>query len=590
MTKLFYLIIRFIDRISEGLRHIKIPIRLIISYILVSVLPAIVVTNYSCYVVQKSLLDKMKDSSVQIAKSINHDITRYMADLLDISNSIINSTYMRKFLREYEQNTENESHDVLEHIKNNIPLSSLSDIYIEMGKGDIIHFAPKYSLASEELDRLREIAVKHGRQPMFLPVQLEDGSNGISLVRAIYSPKGIERLGFIYISATEQSLEEIYKNIDLGEGSFVCLFDSSGKMISSHGKSEDYQFGELLERVQSADMEHRDSFDIKTRGREYAVSFCKMNEIDLYIACLVPYSYLNSTVKEVRQHFYVFVVACLLICSFFTFIIYRSIALPLSNLRKHMIKAENDHLITKITDLNHDEIADVAKSFNHMIDEINTLIDDVQRSERQKSAEKLKALQAQINPHFLSNALNTVKWMASLQNADNIEKLITSLIQLLQVSMGKAEDLVPLSQEIEYIRNYIEIQSYKYLDKLAVEYDIDQEAEACLLPPFSIQPFVENAIIHGIEPKTGQGTIWINASRVGKEVVCVIKDNGVGFSNFKSWEEADQGDPKHISGIGIKNANERIKMFFGEDYGISFESIPGIYSKVKMRIPYTTKI
>lgn len=295
----------------------------------------------------------------------------------------------------------------------------------------------------------------------------------------------------------------------------------------------------------------------------------------------------EMSVQITNRYFYVFVIACLLFCSFFSYIIYRSIAVPLSKLRNHMILTEKDQILAKITDHNHDEISDVAKGFNHMVDEINRLIADVHRTEQQKSAEKLKALQAQINPHFLSNALNTAKWMASLINAENIENLITALIQLLQVSMGKVEDLVPLSQEITYIRYYMEIQSYKYLDKLTVEYDIDKDAEACLLPPFSIQPFVENAVIHGIEPKAGKGTIWINASRIGDEVICVIKDDGVGFSDHVSWEEVD--DPKYMSGIGIKNATERIKMFFGEDYGITFESIKGIYSKVKVRIPYAVR-
>ena len=252
-----------------------------------------------------------------------------------------------------------------------------------------------------------------------------------------------------------------------------------------------------------------------------------------------------------------------------------------------MIDVERDNFLEKISEHGRDEITDATKSFNIMIDEINRLMEEVHRSEQQKSAEKLKALQAQINPHFLSNALNTVKWMASIQNADNIENLIVSLIQLLQVSMGKVEDLVPLSQEIEYIRNYVDIQSYKYLDKLTVEYDIDQEAGNSLLPPFSIRPIVENAILHGIELKAGKGTIWINASCVGEDVICVVKDNGIGFSSYRFLEEADRTDPKHTSGIGIKNSNDRIKMFFGEEYGITHQSIPGIYTKVKVRIPYT---
>lgn len=589
MNKAFCRLFRFVDNISEVLRHIKIPTRLIISYVAVSVVPVIVIGSFSSYIAQKSVLEKMNASAAQITDSINNDTKRYLEDLLDISNSIIYSDYIQKFLTEYSQNPEdkNAPQGIVNYIKNNVSLSYLSDIRIIMENGDLIHYKPVYRLRSEEMEKLKNIVAQNDGLPVFVPVQLESNNRGVSLVRAVYSSVNLQKLGEIYITVTEKSLKDIYSSIDMGKGSEIYLMNSSGEMVYSNAKDTTFDAKKLLKEIESVESDDIWSFDFKTKSEKYAVTYSKMDNVDWYIVSLVPYSYLNSTVNKLKIYIYICVVICLLACSSFTIVINRSISIPLTNLRNHMINAGNSNLLGKVSDHCHDEITDVAKSFNSMIDEINGLIEDVHTSEQQKSAEKLKALQAQINPHFLSNTLNTLKWMAAMQNADNIENLTTSLIQLLQVSMGKVEDLVPLSKEIEYIRNYVEIQSFKYWDKFTVEYDIDEEAGDCLLPPFSIQPIVENAIIHGIEPKAGKGVIWISASRIGDDIVCVVKDNGIGFSSDKSLDEVGRVTPKHISGIGMNNVDERIKMFFGENYGVTYESIPGIYTKVKVIVPYT---
>ena len=574
---------RMIDWMVKELRHIRISTRLILSYVVVSIIPVLTIGGFSYYVTQKVVLEKMHNSLTQSIRSINVDSNRYLDELLQNSNNMIYSAYAQQLLKEYQESPDKEevARRILDHMKSNSLVSSLSDIRIAVDHEDVISYRVVYRLRSEEMERLEQIGEANEESPVFVPVKLESNQRGISLVRTIYSSSSLKEIGKLYYTVTEKGIQDICNGIEMEEGSNVYVISGDGDVVSSSGTVA-FEPEEILEK---AGQKSRGKFDMDIQGQKCFVTFSKMDQADWYIVCTVPYSSFNSAVSKLRLYIMTCVIICVFFCSFCTVLIHRSISLPLTNLRRHMLKAGNDALPKKLEDHNRDEIADVTQSYNNMVDEITKLVEDIHISEQQKSMEKLKALQAQINPHFISNTLNTIRWMASIQNAENIENLTVSLIQLLQVNMGKVEDLVTLKEEIDYVQSYVDIQSFKYWDKFTVEYDIDQEAGMCLLPPFSIQPIVENAIIHGIEPKAGKGTIWISASRVGDDVICMVKDDGVGLEEDK----LDDGGKKHVSGIGIRNVDERIKMHFGADYGIVCESIPGIYTKVKLRLPYIRK-
>lgn len=575
---------RMIDNLVRKLRHIRISTRLILSYVVVSIIPVLTIGCFSYYITQKVVLEKMHTSLTQSIKNINEESGRYLDELLNDSSNIIYSAYAQDLLKQYNAgiDQENTSEQILNHIKNNVALASLSDIRIVLNNEDLISYRVIYRLRSEEMARLEKIGEENPESPVFVPVKLESNQKGICLVRTIYSSNTLEEMGRLYFTVTEQRIKNICNEIDIAKGSEIYMINTQGEIVSATG-DVDFDTDEIVEKTGT---KKSGKFDIVIQGEKCFVTYCKMDDADWYIVCTVPYSDFNSTVNKLGLYIVLCMMICIFFCSFCTILIHRSISLPLKNLRGHMLKAGNDTLPQKLEDHNEDEIADVTQSYNDMVDEITKLVEDIHISEQQKSMEKLKVLQAQINPHFISNTLNTIRWMASLQNAENIENLTVSLIQLLHVNMGKVEDLVTLKEEIDYVQSYVNIQSFKYWDKFTVEYDIEEDAGRCLLPPFSIQPIVENAIIHGIEPKAGKGTIWISASRIGNDVICMVKDDGVGFTeeNFTLLGESAK---KHASGIGIKNVDERIKMHFGNEYGIVYESIPGIYTKMQLKLPYS---
>jgi len=222
-----------------------------------------------------------------------------------------------------------------------------------------------------------------------------------------------------------------------------------------------------------------------------------------------------------------------------------------------------------------------------MVGEIQQLLQDIKDNERQKRLVELKAYQAQINPHFLSNTLNTVRWLAQTQKATNIQSLVTSLIELLQVSMG-GDDFITLRQELEYLKDYINIQEYRYCDKFKIQYEIETEILEMPTPKFILQPIVENALIHGIDPLDHQGLIAIKGYREGQQIIITVTDNGVGIPPEKLgiiFQQDQNKDRQRFSSIGIYNVNERMKMYFGDSYGLKIESTPGVFTMVTIMLP-----
>lgn len=238
-----------------------------------------------------------------------------------------------------------------------------------------------------------------------------------------------------------------------------------------------------------------------------------------------------------------------------------------------------------------DEFRSIAESINKMELEIVNLLEEQKRESEIKKDLEFRMLQNQINPHFLYNTLNTIRWLASLQHADTIRDLTASLGRLLQ-NISKGSDKITIYEEMSLLDDYVMIQDIKYDGKITVNYHIKSpEVTQAFIIKFVFQPIVENAIFHGIEPKEdGIGTIDITLERVDNDVIIHIVDNGIGMTAEQTHKLLfpDQNDCNHrgLNGIGISNINTRLAMTYGVGYGLSITSAPGLYTDVQIRIPY----
>lgn len=235
------------------------------------------------------------------------------------------------------------------------------------------------------------------------------------------------------------------------------------------------------------------------------------------------------------------------------------------------------------------EIKVLSDSFAHMVDMIKQLMEKVRKEEITLRKTELKALQAQINPHFLYNTLDSIQWMCEQGKNEDAVEMVGALARLFRISISRGKELIPLRDEMRHAESYLIIQSYRYKNQFKYEFAIDPQLEDCLCNKITVQPFLENAIYHGIDRMVDEGKITVRASKADDgDILIEIEDNGVGM-NPEQCEAILKKEHSDSSGIGVKNVNDRLKIYFGEKYGISIKSELDVGTIVTVRIPQIRK-
>jgi two-component system sensor histidine kinase YesM len=256
----------------------------------------------------------------------------------------------------------------------------------------------------------------------------------------------------------------------------------------------------------------------------------------------------------------------------------RSIYIPIKKLHDVTSTITKNDLQALVTSDNVDEITELGMSFNIMIGKIKDLLDaKVKEQEYLKKAE-LRALQAQINPHFLYNTLDTIIWMAEAKQTDKVIEIVSALSSFFRISLSKGRDWITIGEEIERTRSYLTIQKMRYRDILNFKIEVDDQTIDNTILKLILQPLVENALYHGIKNKRSGGTIIVRAiQKNGDEILLEVEDDGIGFTaeklaNVQAELQDDSGDIRLDAGFGIDNVNKRIKLYYGKQYGLSIRS------------------
>jgi two-component system, sensor histidine kinase YesM len=269
----------------------------------------------------------------------------------------------------------------------------------------------------------------------------------------------------------------------------------------------------------------------------------------------------------------------------------RSIYTPIKKLHDVTTTITKNDLQALMTSDNVDEITELGMSFNIMIGKIKELLDSKIREQENLKKAELRALQAQINPHFLYNTLDTIIWMAESKKTDQVVKIVSALSNFFRISLSKGMDWITIGAEVERIRSYLTIQQMRYRDILDFKIEVDEQVSENTILKLILQPLVENALYHGIKNKRSGGTIIVRARRQGKEEVLLeVEDNGIGFtpeklSQLRAELDDDSGDIKLESGFGIGNVKKRIRLYYGKPYGLSIQSEYNTGTRVTLVIP-----
>lgn len=233
------------------------------------------------------------------------------------------------------------------------------------------------------------------------------------------------------------------------------------------------------------------------------------------------------------------------------------------------------------------ELHTLSESFAHLTGRVKELMEQVRSEETALRKTELKALQAQINPHFLYNTLDSIQWMCERGKNDEATKMVGALAKLFRISISRGHELIPLESELQHARSYLLIQSYRYRDQFSYRFDVDESLLHYLCNKITLQPLIENAIYHGIDRMVDEGEIVISvheADDCPDDILLTVSDNGIGMTE-EQCRKILQKEKSDSAGIGVKNVNDRLKIWFGERYGLTIRSQPDMGTKVTVRIP-----
>lgn len=230
------------------------------------------------------------------------------------------------------------------------------------------------------------------------------------------------------------------------------------------------------------------------------------------------------------------------------------------------------------------EIEALSDSLEHMVKRIQALMSKVRNEEITLRKTELRALQAQINPHFLYNTLDSIGWLCEEERSQDAVEMVNALARLFRISISKGHELITVGKEVEHAKSYLKIQKFRYKEQFTYDFHIDEACLGYYCNKITLQPFIENAIYHGLDRMVDEGHIQIGISQTEDKIVFTVEDNGVGMTEEET-KELLKKEPGDKTGIGIKNVNDRIKIYFGEAYGVEIESEPDEGTLVRITMP-----
>jgi two-component system sensor histidine kinase YesM len=415
-----------------------------------------------------------------------------------------------------------------------------------------------------------------------------------SLGRKLIDINTLKELGIMTIDIDEAILAKLYSNITSSEEGEVFICKRDGVIISHSDKKR------ILRNIKNAtyaskvlsSQDHSGYVTFKDRKIQQMAIYSTCNVNGWKIVKIIPNKYLYKEIEALQWNLIMTGIVYVLITICLALLFSIKSTGPIIGMMKLMKKAERGNLDVRINTKRKDEIGQLGLSFNNMIGEMKTLINKLVEEERQKKEIELEALHAQINPHFLYNTLNSIKWMAKIQGAKNISDAVTALIKLLRISINLGKDMILLSEEVEYVRNYILIQKLRFNERFTVEYNLDNDCLACYVPKLILQPIVENSIIYGSSNESPERLkIVIKAFRRDDLLLIEISDNGPGIKPevlkdiFKSPKDANK-----FSTVGLNNIAQRIKLLYGEAYGIKIFTVENEGTNITIEIPFTKEL
>ena len=565
------------SRIVSWFRNVRLGYKLAIVYALSGFLPVVAVLSVTYVQMKQILLQNERDSMESYLYQALASMENKLAIYTNLNNYICYNQTISQVIG-YQYDSVYEMYNQLVTILDPM-LASLKYFHNDVGKvtiyvdKDMIKHGDTLAPISEIIDTNWYRSVADSGEMQWFVDKNEEIVFGVSPM-SMLKRYGLD--GILYISVEYDSMFETFKQT-LQNNYGIVIFDEKGNAVYEKAffdkKYREYE----LNAAQLLDQK-------KNQENEYTI-LSETSSATGWTACLYkPNSLIVWSVTPITRIALIAVFIMTLMSVIAMMILTSFVTKRIRRLRSGMKEVEQGNFEVNITSDSRDEIGDLVNGFDSMLLQLNTLIKEVYEGRIKEKEYEMKALQAQINPHFLYNTLDSISWMCEQGKNAEAVVMVNALARLFRISISKGHELIPIRSEVQHAKSYLQIQSVRYKEQFSYHFDVEEDCTEYLCNKITLQPIIENAIYHGVNGLVDEGHIEIRVRADGEDVLFTVEDNGVGMEP-EQIEEIFRRKPDGKSGIGIKNVNDRLKIWFGDAYGITIESVPDEGTKVTVRMP-----
>lgn len=580
--------------IKRVVNSIKIKRRMLISYLLLILVSLTCVSLFTWNKVE-GLISGYSRKVLLEAMDKTSDYLKYeIGGIINISNELVSHQRIREvlsadpsyysFKRQYEAYREIE-----EFIERKINTTNIRNVRIYIRKGFFFSNQGVYFFRLDELENTIEyqrIHEKSGMLYVYSPAREAPGpqNDKLAFSRAIFNVAGNQLQGIISVEIRRKNIEETLGTANIFDMGGILLVDSEMEVAASVWKKAMWRIQpEIISKILSE--RERVLKTIHLGGQTFLAGYKSVGYYNWAVIPIISVEAINKKSREVMVQFLLFVLITGVVAFLMAYFSFISVVRRLERLKDKMNGVLQSQF-ERIEVDGRDEISELQESYNFMIQKFVTLLEENYKTGKKAKSYEIKTLQAQINPHFLYNTLDFIKWSAKKNDLNEISQFVVKLSKFYRLSLSGGRDLVTLSEEIQHASLYIDLINMRYKNIVNLTLKLPAEHLRYLVPRISLQPIVENAVMHGIlEKSTGRGEITIS-SVVGDGTleICVF-DDGVGMKEDTLEKLRNRSlESSMFGGYGLRNTDERIRLEFGQDYGLTFESGPGEGTRVTLRL------
>lgn len=591
-------------------RDLRMQNKLFLGFLAVILIIAVLMGYFSLSVSEDSIKTQMLDSIQETTSQMSENIDNEIQKVLNISTQVCSDEIVRTILQEERPDTLKQLYQNDMDVKRILDeafsaVFSVEDVFVCSYNGSI-YTADKNKLSLVEnydftrTDWFEEMKNNDLNTKIMSGydvnsyISMGETQKLFSIVKKIYDRTQTKEIGCIIIDMNSDILGNVLQNINSNSYQQALIIDNYKKVI--YHPDSHYIGTQYRERKISEMLIKKNGYIRSENGEGYLV-FSTSEITGWSVLSIIENRYIMEGVNRLRIFLVIITVLCLVLSVMIARMISKTISGPVSRLREQMHQVEKGDFNINVEVETKDEIGHLTQAFDKMVKRTKKLIENVYQSEIYQKEAELNALQAQINPHFLYNTLQIIDMMAEEDGADEISDACQALSKIFRYSINKGKEYVQVEEEIVHIKNYMLIQKLRFGEKLSVKYDIEKECGELYIIKLLIQPLVENAVVHGIENVLGKCEVLIRVFQSGGYLFAEVEDNGNGIEEEKLKklnERLKQSAEQRIvhkedyaggSSIGLENTNARIKLYFGQEYGITIVSKEGAGTKVRLKLP-----